>query len=322
MLDSRIRFRHLHCFLTIAQERSVGRAARALSISQPALSKTLRELEDALGVILFNRDKKGMTLTRFGEVFRQHTTASIASLRRGIDTIKMTQVEGAFEVAVGVLPNVSAQVMPLAVQMFKQKAPSTNVRILAGGNAWLLDLLRLGELDLVVGRLAQSEQMTGLIFEHLYSQRVTAAVRPRHPLASAKRVSIGMIGEFPFVIPNRDTIIRDELDRFLIAQGLPLPDNVVETTVSAFGKNYVRSSDAIWFVPRGAIEADIADGSLVELSINNHMMEGPVGLTTRADIAQTSATLLMIESVRKASIVTDDMGRTGRRHRESARPRH
>ncbi|ARP98561.1 pca operon transcription factor PcaQ [Pseudorhodoplanes sinuspersici] len=300
MSDIRIRFRHLQCFLTIAQLRSVGAAADALAITQPALSKTLRELEDALGVKLFLRDKKGMMLTRFGDVFLQHAAASIASLQQGIDSIKLAGNTGGLAVAVGVLPNVAASVMPKVVHLFKQTAPNTNVRIVMGSNSHLLDQLRLGELDLVLGRLAQPEYMIGLSFEQLYFEPLVLAVRSGHALLATPRFRLKMISDYPWMLPHYGTIIRMETDRFLLAQGITPSNDIVETTSISFGRSYLLQSDAIWFTPRGAAVPDIENGSIALLPLASGSMEGPVGITMRADTIAAPSAALMMQSIRDA----------------------
>lgn len=302
MITQRIRFRHLNCFLAIAQHRSVGAAADALAITQPALSKTLRELEDALGVCLFERGRRGMSLTRFGEIFLRHAAGSIAALRHGIDSIDVARAASEHAVTVGALPNVAARLMPEAVRLFKQDAAGTLVRVVTGGsNSRLLDQLRLGELELVVGRLAKSEHMTGLSFDHLYSEPLSIVVRRQHPLAATKPFPLGALSRHPWVLPDNGTIIRQEIDRFLLAEGVSAPADIVESTSVAFGRAYVEACDAVWFMPRGVVEADIASGHLIALSVPAGAMEGPVGITTRADVAPTPAGRLLIDAVRRAA---------------------
>lgn len=298
MTDIRIRFRHLQCFLTIAQLRSVGAAADALAITQPALSKTLRELEEALGARLFVRDKKGMLLTRSGETFLQHAAASVASMREGIDSIRQSQATSGLEIRIGVLPNVAASLAPRAVRRFKQTSGDTVVRVVTGDNARLLDQLRIGELELVVGRLAQPEYMVGLTFEHLFSEPLVAAVRRNHPLATTKRFKLAMIGQYPCVMPYHGTIIRQEIDRFLLAQGIAQPLDLLETTSIEFGQAYVQQSDAIWFIPRGYMASPSAQKFLVELPIDNRALEGPVGITMRADAKKNIAAQRMVDAIR------------------------
>lgn len=298
MLDIGIRFRHLQCFLTIAQFRSVGRAAEALAITQPALSKTLRELEEVLDVRLFDRGAKGMSLTNFGRLFLQHAAASVTSLRHGINNVKAARSGGAAELSIGVLPNAAPQIAPLAVRHFRDKFPAATVHVVTGTNARLLDLLRLGELDLVIGRLAQPEQMLEVTFEHLYAERLSVIVRRGHPLASVKSLRPSMFRMYPWVLPTEDTIIGQEIRRYLIDHDVASPTSVVETTSAEFGRGYVRETDTLWFVPRGAAELDIKDGTLVELPVNAAGLAGPVGVTTRTGAEMTPAAAAMIQSIR------------------------
>src|SRR4030095_11291758 len=190
-LDQRVKYRHLQRFLEIARHQSVVRASAALSIPQPAVSKTIRELEEVLGVALFERRGRGVALTRFGDVFLRYAGASVTALRQGIDSISQARTTGGMAIKVGALPTVSTRVMPLAVSLFKQENMGTIVRVVTGENSVLLSQLRTGDLDLVVGRLADPELMTGLSFEHLYSERVSFVVRPGHPLARAQPLALG-----------------------------------------------------------------------------------------------------------------------------------
>jgi LysR family pca operon transcriptional activator len=301
MTEIRVRFRHLQCFLAIAQHRSVGAAADALAITQPALSKTLRELEDALKVQLFARDKrKGMLLTRFGEVFLQHAAASVSSLRQGIDSIKLATGVSGVAISVGTLPTAMARVMPKAVQLFKQQAPQTIVRVMTGEHEQLLDRLQLGELDLVVGRLALPHSQVGLTFEHLYSEPLIVVVRKGHTLSKVRRFRLTMITDYPSMVPHSETTIRREIDRFLFANGVAQLSDVVDATSTAFGRSYAQATNAVWFVARGIVEEDLANGNLVQLPVDTTAMQGPVGITVRADAKPNAAVALMLQSVRSA----------------------
>jgi LysR family pca operon transcriptional activator len=301
MIHNRIRFRHLNCFLAIAQHHSVGTAAEKLAITQPALSKTLRELEEALGVRLFERDRRGMILNRFGAIFLQHAAASIGSLRNGVDSIDVARTESNHFVTVGALPNVAACLMPLAVRIFKQNTAGLTVRVVTGSNSRLLDQLRLGELELVVGRLAKSEHMTGLSFEHMYAESLTIAVRPNHPFAIDPGFALPMLSDTAWILPDHGTIIRQEVDRFLLAEGIAKSSDIIESTSVAFGRGYSDALDVAWFVPRGVVKGDIDAGRLVELPTPRGAMEGPVGVTTRADVDPAPADRLMIKAVRDAA---------------------
>jgi LysR family pca operon transcriptional activator len=300
-LDRRVKYRHLQCFLEIARQRSVVKAAAALSVTQPAVSKTIRELEELLGVALFERRGRGVALTRFGDVFLRYAGASVTALRQGIDSITQARAGGGMAIKVGALPTVSTRVMPLAVSLFKQENVGTVVRVVTGENSVLLSQLRTGDLDLVVGRLADPELMTGLSFEHLYSERVSFVVRPDHPLLRAKPFNLAGFTRYTVLMPTEGSIIRPLVDRFFVAHGIATIPDQIETVSMAFGRRYTRMTDAVWIISRGVIADDLADGVLAELPVQTAETTGPVGLTTRADTPPSLPSVMLMQTIREAA---------------------
>jgi LysR family pca operon transcriptional activator len=297
-IDARIKFRHLQCFLEVARQGSVVKAADVLGITQPAVSKTLKELEDTLQVPLFDRTTRGARLTPFGDVFLRHAGASVAALRQGVDGIAQVRNRGGATVTLGALPTVSAGMIPRAILAFKARAVGTTIRVVTGDNAVLLAALRVGELDLVVGRLAEPDQMKGLAFEHLYTEPVSFVVRPGHPLTRETGFSLDRILDFTVLMPSEGSIIRPSVDRLLLANGIGGVPDRIETVSMPFGRGYVRASDAVWIISRGVVAEDIADGYLSELAIDTTMTNGPVGLTMRADQTAGVALLMLMQTIR------------------------
>jgi LysR family pca operon transcriptional activator len=99
-------------------------------------------------------------------------------------------------------------------------------------------------------------------------------------------------------MPYHGTIIRQEIERFLLAQGVHQPTDLVETTSVDFAHAYVQQSDAIWFVPRGYMASAVAQKFLSELPLDTRALEGPVGITIRADTKRTPAAQQMIDVLR------------------------
>ncbi|MEI2384565.1 pca operon transcription factor PcaQ [Breoghania sp. JC706] len=301
MLDARIKFRHLQCFLEIARQGSISRAAEALAITQPAASKALRELEEVLATRLFERSRKGIRLTRFGEVFLRHASASVMALREGVESVAAARDRGGHVVTVGVLPNVGARLMPRALALLRQAAPETLVRIATASNAQLLDELKRGDLDLVVGRLVGPADMVGLTFEQLYTEPLTLVVRAGHPLASARPFDLAAITDYPVSLPSAGTVIRGDIDRFFIAHGVRLPAERVETISVTFGRAHVLAGDTVWAVPRGAVMGDLEAGLLAELPIDRGPLEGSIGLTMRSDVPPSPLVAMLISTIREVA---------------------
>ncbi len=296
MIDPRIKLRHLVCFLEVARLKSVGNAADLLHISQPAVSKTIQELEQLLGGSLFDRSKRKLFLTPFGEVFNRYASTSLAALRQGIDVARGTHE--ATTVRVGALPTVSARILPDAVEAFTATGTGVHTRVITGPNDYLLTLLRTGDVDFVIGRMTEPEAMVGLSFEHLYSERVVMAVRPGHPLLAEQPFELPMIEAYQTLMPTPNSVIRNLVDRMLLAHGITHLRDEIETVSNAFGRAYVRQTDAIWIISEGVVAVDVAEGQLALLPVDTSETTGPVGLTTRTDTISTLAADSLKQAVR------------------------
>ncbi len=296
IIDPRLRLRHIACFLEVARLRSMAGAADALNISQPAATKTIQELEGLLGGQLLDRSKRRLALTPFGETFFRYASTSLTALRQGIDMAR--SADQAEILRIGALPTVSVRILPDAVLVFTAEGAEVTTRIVTGPNGYLLSLLRTGDVDLVIGRMAEPESMLGLSFEHLYSERVVWAVRPGHPLLGVDLFSLGMIADFQILMPTPDSVIRPAVDRLLLAHGVSASRGQIETVSNAFGRSYVRQTDAIWIISEGVVAKDVAEGQLALLPVDADETLGPVGFTTRTDTAPSLATTNFMRVVR------------------------
>jgi len=291
-----ISYRHVRCFLEVARLSSVGQAAEALAISQPAVSKTLKELEDRLGALLFERVGRRLRLTTAGRLFQKHAGLSLAELERGVRALRTPGDMGGM-LTVGVLPTVATRVLPEAALAFARAVPGVCLRASTGPNRFLLSQLREGSLDLVVGRLAAPDEMAGLVFEQLYSEAVVAVVRAGHPLLAAPGTPLA---DFPLILPPPDAIIRQVVEQHFLRGGLEVPRPQVETVSLALGRGLVQASDAVWFISEGVVAEEVAAGTLVALTQDGMAQAGPVGLTLRSGQEPSDALRQLMQAVREA----------------------
>lgn len=294
---ARLKLRHLQCLVMVAQERNLVRAAKALALTQPAVSKTVAELEEIVGRQLLLRRRRGVELTPAAEVLVRHAVSALRGLREGMG-LAMDQPEAdQLRVAVGALPNMAANLLPEAVALLHASHPALRVRVVSGTNAQLMTQLRQGEIDLVLGRLAQASAMADLAFEQLYSEPLLLVVRPGHPLAARRKPPLDVLAGCPLVLPVSGTLIRHTADAFLIAQGMALPNRLVEATDTSFAVGLLQRSEAVWFAPQGAVEGLIARGELKRVAIDTTSTEGPVGLTVRRNGELGEGARLLMETI-------------------------
>lgn len=287
---SRIRLRHLQCFLAIAQQGNLRRAAQALAITQPAVTKTLNELEEMLGAALFVRGRKGATLTPEAELFMRHANASVEALVQAVDSV--AGGPGEAPLRVGVLPTVAPSFMPQVLRSFALQRPLAALRVHTGRNKQLLELLRSRELDAVIGRLSDPDMMAGLSFEHLYAEPVVIALRAGHSLAARAyrgRPPLAALPTYPMLLPLAGTMIRQLADGFLASHGIAARAGLIETLDVSLARALVLGSDALWFTPLGAAQPDLDSGTMLRLAASI-TPEEPVGLMLRID-TPASATL-------------------------------
>lgn len=297
-----LKLRHLQCFLAVAQTKSVQRAAESLSITQPAVSKTLSELESILGFRLFERGRHGATLTDEGLVFAPYAQTCLATLRDGVTTLRERGIGVPAKVTVGVLPTVAPVLLPVAIEAFRETSRSTSLRILTGANTELLSQLKSGEADFVVGRLAEPEAMMGLSFEHLYREPLAVVVRADHALTREERLSPVAFSAYPLVVPPLGTLIRQSAESVITAFGLK-PEIVRFETVSvSMGRALALQNDAVWFVPSSSVSDDVNRGELVSLQMPYAGTDEPIGLIRRHDVGLNPVIARLIDCVRNAGL--------------------
>lgn len=295
-VSRKIRLRQLRCFVTVARMKSFVVAADKLGLTQPAISRSVRELEQILGHDLFDRSTRGAELTDQGRSFMDAAEAALLQIWQGTKAVVGDLGVGE-AVRIGALPNVCSQFLPKIVASFKADYPAVRVVISPGTNAQLLSGLRLGETDLVIGRLSTSDDMRGLVFEALYDEPLVFVVRPSHALVG-RPATLQEVAEHPLVLPPEGTIIRQEAARYFAKHGLGALTNIVETTSSDFQRAYVAATDSIAVIPRGVVQAALEAGTLHDLGLGDGELKGPVGLTTNPDLTTGSVVSMFLQRIR------------------------
>ncbi|WP_213776449.1 pca operon transcription factor PcaQ [Caballeronia sp. dw_276] len=300
LTSGRIKFRHLQCFLAVTQFGSVQRAADSLSITQPAVSKTIAELESILGVRLFERGRRGAEPTREGRLFAPHAAACVGALREGVDELSRHGVEYPGTVSLGVLPTVAPALLPPVLEAFRAQWPGVSVKVWTGSNSQLLERLKSADADLVVGRLSEPEGMLGMTFEQLYREPLSVVVRHDHPLVHENNVTATLLARFPVVVPPFGTLIRQSAESVLTAFGAQSLSSLIETLSVSLGRALALHNDAVWFVPASVVEHDIGLKLLARLPMPFASADEPIGLILRHDRTRSPATDGLIDAIREA----------------------
>ncbi len=269
-----IKLRHIRAFLDIAASGALSPVARAQGISQPALSRTLAELEDLLGTALFRRGRRRLVLTEQGALFRHHATLGLRALEDGVAALHPAAGDS---IRLGILPTAATRLFPRVAVRFRALQPTTVLKIETGPHAYLMGLLRDGGIDMMVGRMPDPQDMAGLRFTHLYEEDVVLVARGGHPMVAHPVADLLQV--VPVILPPEGALIRRHVNDYLAMLGLPALRPAVETTALAVGRGLLAASDAVWFISRGVVAKELAGGEMVELPTGVRFLSGAVGIT-------------------------------------------
>jgi molybdate transport repressor ModE-like protein len=291
LLDGRLKFRHLLLADAIARLGTLSAAAEELGITQPAATRTLRELELLLGVPLFERTSRGLSSTPVSEAFTIHARAIISQVRQAERHVQELLDADRGTVVVGVHLTGSNALVPRAVASLKARHPMLTVELYEALPQRLLIELEAGRLDLVVGRLTRPTD-EHFIRRRLHDEAVSLAVRADHPLARRGTFPVSELSNYPWIMPSSEARLRGELEVFFGEQGIELPVNRVETTSFLALRHLLLTTDSIAAVSTSILNT--IDGA-VSLGPSLDLVSHSVGITLSASRPLTPAAAKMIE---------------------------
>ncbi|HBT5259207.1 TPA: LysR family transcriptional regulator, partial [Klebsiella pneumoniae] len=289
LFSQRIRLRHLHTFVAVAQQGTLGRAAETLNLSQPALSKTLNELEQLTGTRLFERGRLGAQLTLVGEQFLTHAVKVLDALNSAGQALNRKEGLNNDIVRIGALPTAALGILPTVIGQFHKQQKDITLQVATMNNTMLLAGLKSGEIDIGIGRMSDPELMSGLHYELLFLESLKLVVRPGHPLLQ-ETVTLSRVMEWPVVVSPKGTVPRQNAEALLQSQGCKMPAGCIETLSASLSRQLTVDFDYVWFVPSGAVKDDLRRGVLTALPIATQGAGEPIGILTRVDATLTPGT--------------------------------
>ncbi|MBE1535757.1 LysR substrate-binding domain-containing protein [Actinomadura algeriensis] len=296
LLNGRLKLRHLVLVVAIAEHGSVLRAAEHLRLAQPAVTRSLREVEKILGVELFTRGPRGVTPTLFGDAFIEHARAVLAELRRAGERISGLADGEVGTVTIGTLLAGSNVLLPRAIAALKASRPGITVIVREATFDAQVPRLLDGEIDLILGRLNPIGEQHGLRQITLYGEPVRLVARRGHPARDRRDLDLAALLDYPWVLPLEQTELRRELEQVFRAEGLVPPGDLVECTSVLTVRTLVRDTDMIAALPELVARTD---DELAPLPVPLETVRRQVGVTLPAHRAPTPSARLMLEHLRR-----------------------
>lgn len=243
--------RLLRHFLAVVEKRNITSAANSLHISQPALTRSIRQLERTVGVDLFERLPTGVVLTRQGEVLARRAKLMDLEYRHALAEISAIQqgLAGVLRIAAG--PMWLMTMLPPAINAFHAQFPKVKVRLTEGVIDTVVPALMSGEIDIACITLNFPSQAE-VVKEPLIGIRHLVYARGGHPLAGKNTVRPEQLLQYPWVVLANDSVGTSRIGSFFVANSLDPPTIAVETTAIGL-LNLLGEGDFLGLLPARAV---------------------------------------------------------------------
>lgn len=300
-ITRKFRLRHVELIAELYDCRSISKAARRLSLTQPTLTKALRDVERTLGLALFERTNRGLEPTAYGEIFARHAKIVLAQLRHAAEELESLHVGYSGKVTVGTLLAASASILPDAIALLKKERPEVAISVVVGTYDILVPSLLAGDLDMVLGRLPEQGRSRALVYEEFYAEPVCLVTRRGHPLTRKRRLGLRDLSNEAWLLPLPETSLRRQIERAFLEANVPLPKNVIESVSILTNRVLLRKSDCIGVMPYHVALDDVEHQLLSILPVKLKSIDSPVGAILRAPGALPPAAAAFLEFLRVAA---------------------
>ncbi len=287
----------LKYFVNAVELRSVSDAAKAMSVTQPAVTKGLRKLEQELDAPLLERGPGGVRPTRFGRSYYAHARAVLKQLERGEAEILELRGDAPAELTIGTTPSFLDALLPRIIDDFGRAWPNVRLKIVKGLSPALTAQIRDGELDAAFMLLGRRDAPGGLVYEALGDVEIVFVARVGHPLARRAEVSTNQLAAARWLLLDSPDV-HGFFDTLFRQAEVAAPEPAVLTNSMRLIRSAVAQTDCIAFLPRHMVAAELRSGLLTEL--NTELDAGTVdaGLLMRPG-AQRSVVQAFVELVRE-----------------------
>lgn len=288
----------LNAVITIGDVHSVTSAASLLGVSQPAVNRSLRNIEQRLNVRLFDRTSRGMLPTDSGEILIRRAKLAFLEIRQAMEEIANLSGDAQGRIAIGSLPLPRTYLVPTAVSRFIDEFPNATVSIFDGLYEKLLADLCSGDLDMILGTIREPAPIDGIMSETFFEDGTIVAARNDHPLLQKPSLSFDDLRDARWVMPHSGVPLRQQFEQELEKHGVTIPEHVIETDSTVVTRTLLLDSDRLALVSENQIYEAKSQGLLSALPLKIDVRKRKIGAVMRTDYVPTPAVNALMAQLR------------------------
>jgi len=294
-----MRIEEIRAFLTIVEAGSIRGAAKKLGVTQPALTKTLRNLETRLGAPLMLRSVDGVTPTQYGRALIPRATLITEEFLRASEELSQMSGHRGGYVAIGISPVVSLFLGASALSRLWQRHPLANIHIVHGQYEYLIAGIQEGKLDFSMGPIPRATIDKRISTEQLFQHGIVPVVRQGHPLAKSR--SLADLQKAEWILPSTDIQFHDRVSKDFLDHGLSPPR--VATSCESFPAliELITNTDLVAAVPVTLLRHPWLSKVLVEIKIREKMFVTSIGMMRHSAVPLTPLAEALAAEFRRLS---------------------
>lgn len=288
----------MRALIAVSEAQNFSVAGRNLGVSQSALHRAARELEDLLGVVLFEKTSTGISTSKAARALSKACKLAFAEIRQGRDEVNSLHNREIGEIVIGSMPLARTSLLPKAIIELSRRFPDFRIQVNDGPYDDLLYHLRHGDIDLLVGALRFPPPSDDVIQEELFSSPVAIIGRAGHPLAQLSEVDISVLAEYPWVVPRRGTPTRSIFESAFTEAGMAVPSRLVECSSQILVRSLLMDSDRLTIISEHQVQHELSLGLLGTIPYNLAHSSRPIGLTFRRSWKPTKTQNSLVQLLR------------------------
>ncbi|HEV7337337.1 MAG TPA: LysR substrate-binding domain-containing protein [Bosea sp. (in: a-proteobacteria)] len=298
-LYARLKLRQIEIIIAVAEQGSFLAAAHTLSITQPAVSKAVQDVEQVIGHQIFDRTARGVMITPFGCAVVERGRAMLSLVERLADDVGLIEQGRAGTLVIGALPTAATSVLPPTLGRLRASNPELNIRLVQGRTAELMPQLESGKLDLIVGRLYELETPHDVHRETIYHEPISVLARAGHPLLQGSEAAAASLADCGLVLPSLEQRLGQEIDSVIAYSGLDMPGAPLRSSSISFIRELILSSNYVTVLPRLMLAGDLGRGAVQILPVAMASSSRPAGIITLRNRRRPAAVAALVAALRE-----------------------
>jgi len=298
-IGRRVKLRDLHILLAVAEQGSMTKASAKLAISHPVVSKTISELEQTLGVKLFERNSQGVELTSYGQALLKCGVNVFDEMRQGLKQIEFLTDPSSGDLAVGCPEIINAGIMPAITEQFLRQRPGVQLRIIHADTALMqFEQLRERKVELLIGRMPRPFVEDDLVSEQLLDEPYVAVGGIHSRWARRRRIELSELLAESWVLPPPDSVPGLQIAELFRAGGLKRPRVSVLTLSVQLTTTLIATGGFVGILPSSVAQLSAQRVGLKVLPVNVPALRYSVAIITLKNRTPGPLARLFIDSAR------------------------